>query len=74
MMHQVVEVKEKADVNIAILGREKAVAEEEARGLDEKVKELGLETVFGTKQPDVRNRFETKKREMLADIKRKMEL
>ncbi|KAK5087353.1 hypothetical protein LTR24_006794 [Lithohypha guttulata] len=74
MMHQVVEVKEKADVNIAILGREKAVAEEEARGLDEKVKELGLETEFRTKQQDVRNRFETKKREMLADIKRKMGL
>jgi len=73
-MHQVVEVREKADVNIAILGREKTVAEEEARGLDEKVKELGLETVFGTKQQDVRDRFETKKREMLADIKRKMEL
>lgn len=48
------------------------MAEEDARGIDEKVKELGLETAFETKKEDVKRRFESKKRQMLADIKRKI--
>jgi len=66
------DVEKQLGETIAIIRREKAVAEQDAQGLEEKLKELGLETVFETEKDDLRLWFERTKKEMLDDVERKM--